>query len=40
MSLSFKFGGGAKGPKDWEEKGATVLIKELFREQGWKPLTF
>lgn len=31
--------GGAKGPEDWE-KGATVLIKELFKEQGWKPLTF
>lgn len=44
MSLSFKFGGwgggGAKGPEDWEEEGATVLIEELFREQGWKPLTF
>lgn len=33
-------GEGAKGPEDWEEKGATVLIKELCGEQGWKPLTF
>lgn len=43
MSLSFKFGGaggGAKGPEDGEEKGATVLIEELFREQGWKPVTY
>lgn len=38
--LNLVVGGGGGGPEDWEEKGATVLIEELFREQGRKPLTF
>lgn len=38
--LNLVVGVGGGGPEDWEEKGATVLIEELFREQGLKPLTF